>query len=119
MSRHDDLVRLKHMRDYAREALAIAGGNTLESFTADRMAQLALMHLVDIVGEAASRVSTDTKEAIPAIPWPKVIGTRNRIVHGYDNMNLPLLWETVQFSLPPLIAALDEAIARIEAERRK
>jgi uncharacterized protein with HEPN domain len=106
------------MRDYAKEAVALAGGLTLETFKADRMAQLALIHLVEIVGEAASRVSAASRAAIPAIPWPKVIGTRNRIVHGYDKIDLPLLWDTLRTNLPPLIAALDDAIAGMEAERK-
>lgn len=115
MSRHEDLLRLKHMRDYAREAVALAGGLTLESFRADRMAQLALIHLVEIVGEAASRVSPATQSAISDVPWSKVIGTRHRIVHGYDKIDLQLLWDTIRTNLPPLVRQLERAIARLEA----
>ncbi len=118
MSRHEDLVRLKHMRDYAREAVDLAEGLTLESFKADRMAQLALIHLVEIVGEAASRVSPETRSAVPDVPWAKVIGTRHRIVHGYDRIDLSLLWDTLRTNLPQLIAQLEPAIARFEAERK-
>jgi len=92
---------------------------SLAAIESDRMAQLALRHLVEIVGEAADRVSRKTQEDITAIPWSKVVGMRNRIIHGYDKVDLALLWDTIVEDLPPLIKHLDEAIARLEREGRK
>ena len=118
MSRHDDLVRLYHMRDYAREALQIVAHRTREDLGTDRMFQLALTRLIEIVGEAANRVSPDGQAAHPSIPWAKITGMRHRIVHGYDLVDNDILWKTTIEDLPPLIAALDEAIARIETARK-
>lgn len=64
----------------AREALEFSSGRSFAEFERDRMAQLAILKAVEIVGEAASRVSSDTQEAHPDIPWPEIIGMRNRIV---------------------------------------
>jgi len=118
MSRHEDVVRLTHMRDYATEAVAMAATGSREALPGDRMRQLALMHLVEIVGEAATRVSEQTAASCPAIPWKQVTGMRHRIVHGYDKVDLRLLWDTIADDFPPLVAALEEAIARIEDARR-
>jgi uncharacterized protein with HEPN domain len=65
---------------------------------------------VEIVGEAANRVSEATQRAHPDIPWSNIIGMRNRLVHGYDVIDYDLLWDTVTSDLPPLIAALQKIV---------
>ena len=90
MSRHDDQVSLGDMLSHAR----------------DRVLHLALTRLVEIIGEAANRVSSDTQKKHPEVPWPKIIGMRNRLVHGYDVIDFDLLWDTVTTDLPPLMNAL-------------
>lgn len=111
MSRHDDQVSMRHMLDHAREACAIARGRKRSDLESDRMLQLSLTRLAEIVGEAASRVSISTREKYPEIPWPDIVGMRNRLIHGYDIVDLDLLWDTVETDLPSLIAQL-EAILR-------
>ena len=71
------------------------------------MTQLAILKAVEIVDEAASRVSTATKEAHPEIPWPEIIGLRNRLLHAYFEVNLKRVWETVQRDIPYLISQLE------------
>lgn len=116
MSRHDDLVRLRHMRDHAREALEMSRGRVQEDVVSDRMLQLALTRLLEIVGEAAARVSDTCRQKAPEVPWAKITGMRNRLIHGYDNVDLKVLWDTVTENLGPLLVSLDEAIARMEAD---
>ena len=77
----------------------------------DRMRQLALTRLIEIIGEAASRVSLSTRERYGQIPWLDIVGMRNRRIHGYDVVDLDLLWDTVEIDLSPLIDQL-EAILR-------
>lgn len=119
MSRHEDLVRLRHMLDHAGEARSMAEGRTRAELGDDRMFQLALTRLVEIVGEAANRVSEEGRSALPAVPWPMITGMRHRIVHGYDFVDYEILWKTTTEDLPPLIDALDEAISRLEREEKK
>lgn len=84
MSRHDDTVRLRHMLDHAREAVEMASGRNRGELDKDRMLNLALVRLIEIIGEAASRVSEHGRVAWQEISWAEIIGTRHRIVHGYD-----------------------------------
>jgi len=106
MSKHNDQVSMRHMLDHARQACGMAHGRKRSDLESDRMLQLALTRLVEIVGEAASRVSISTREKHREIPWPDIVGMRNRLIHGYDVVDLDLLWDTIETDLPPLIAQL-------------
>jgi uncharacterized protein with HEPN domain len=110
MSRHDDGVRLRHMLEHAREAVELAVDRTSDDLKNDRLRQLALVRLIEIVGEAAARVSPETRERHPEIPWSLMVGTRNRLIHGYDIVDHEILWATIQKDLPPLIAALERFV---------
>ena len=106
MTRHDDTVRLHHMLDYASEAVEMVRGKGPDDLKRDRVLQLALVRLVEIVGEAATRVSEEGQRRYSSIPWAQARGMRNRLVHGYDKIDLGVLWDTITHDLPPLIAEL-------------
>ena len=106
MSRYDDRISMRQMLDHARRGCAMAHGREREDLDSDYTFQLALTRLVEIIGEAASRVSMDTRQRHPDIPWSNIVGMRNRLIHGYDVVDLNLLWDTVSSDLPPLIEAL-------------
>jgi uncharacterized protein with HEPN domain len=106
MTLHDDRVSLTDMLNHSREAAELLGGLSLEDLGRNRVIQLALTRLVEIVGEAANRISPETRQRNPGIPWPQIISMRNRLVHGYDVVDLDLLRRTVKEDLPPLIASL-------------
>ncbi len=95
MSRHDDGVALRQMLDHIEEAVALAQPRTRADLESDRVFFLALLKLVEIVGEAATRISDAAKDGHPAIPWREIIGTRNRLIHGYDAVDYNILWEIV------------------------
>ena len=76
---------------------------------ANRMLTLALTHLLEILGEAANRVPPEEQAKHPHIPWQQLIGLRNRLIHGYDQVDLDILWQIVTRDLP----ALTEELARI------
>lgn len=107
MSQHDDSVRLRHMLDHAREAVQFSARRTRADLDSDRLFELTLTRLVEVIGEAATRVSAATRAQHMAIPWPQIVGMRNRLIHGYDTVNRQLLWDTIQQDLPALIAALE------------
>ena len=110
MTRHDDSVRLRHMLEHVREAIRLAEEKTRDDLDSDRVLELALTRLVEIVGEAAARVSKPTQERYSDIPWPEIIGLRNRLVHGYDAVDLDILWTIVQDDLPPLVDSLENIV---------
>jgi len=111
MTRRDDTVALRHMRDHAAEAVAIARGRSRNDLHGDRLFTLALTRLVEIIGEAASRVSSVKRNAHPHIPWKEIVGTRNRLIHGYDEVDLDVLWRIVSVELPPLVDQLEAILA--------
>lgn len=108
--RKDDVIRLRHMLDAAEEALLFARGRSREDLGVDRQLVLALVKEVEIIGEAAFRVSHETREHLPEIPWEDIIGMRHRLVHAYFDINLDILWQTVQQDLPPLVSALRQSM---------
>jgi uncharacterized protein with HEPN domain len=108
--RSDDLVRLRHMLDAAREALDFAAGKTKTDLNRDRMLTLSLIKLIEIIGEAANGVSVEYQDKLPEIPWPDIIGMRHRLIHAYFDVNLDIVWATVIHDLPPLITALEKIL---------
>lgn len=106
MMQPKDHTRLKHMMEYAEEAKTLASETTREALATDRKLELALTRLVEIIGEAAAKVSTQTREQYPDIPWTEMIGLRNRLIHGYDAVDLDILWDIIQEDLPSLIQRL-------------
>ena len=104
------MVCLRDMLDNAREAVALSRGKTRAELAKDRVLQLALVKLVEIVGEAATRISSSEQDRFPGIPWADVIGMRNKLIHGYDELDLKILWDTVRDDLPRLIGDLKRII---------
>ncbi len=115
----NDLVRLHHMLDAAREADGFVQGKNRQSLDTDRLLVLGLSYAIGIIGEAASKVSQEVQTATPQIPWAQIIGMRNRLIHGYFDIKLDRLWATVTESIPPLIAQLDQIIPPEQPEQNE
>jgi len=98
------------MLDYSRKVVAMIEGRSREDLNRDEMLCLALTRLVEVVGEAAARVSRPGQERYTRIPWAQMVGLRNRLVHGYDAVDLDILWDIVQQDLPALIGVLQEIV---------
>lgn len=110
MSRRDDTVPMRHMLDQAREAAAFISGKSRADLARDRVLQLALTKAVEIIGEAARRVSKEGQARYPGIPWQEAIATRNQMIHGYDVVDYDIVWQIVTVELPRLIEALERAL---------
>ncbi len=113
MSRHDELIRLRHMRDHAAEAIAMVSGKNRDDLDNDRMLELALVRLMEIIGEAAGRITPETRAKLPNIPWSDVVAMRNRLIHGYDSIDHDILWDTIDHDLPSLQEAIDGLIRQL------
>lgn len=111
-----DPVRLRHMLDAARDALSFVSGKSRVDLDASRMLALSLVKSIEIIGEAASRVSPACQSAYPGIPWPEIIGMRNRLIHAYFDINLDIVWRTITGELPPLVVELERALSSTEAQ---
>lgn len=101
------------MIDNAREAVTLLGTQTAEELEADRLLQLALTRLVEVVGEAATQVPADIRDRHPGIPWREASSTRNLLIHGYDIVRYDILHKTVRDDFPLLI---EQLAAVIEAQ---
>jgi uncharacterized protein with HEPN domain len=109
-----DRVRLDHMLDHTREAITLTQGKTRTDLDDDRVLSLALVRLLEIVGEAAGRVSEETRALHPEVPWPQIVGLRNRLIHGYDAVDYDILWQIITDDLPALVTLLETALSSRE-----
>lgn len=110
MPQRDDTIVLRHMLDHAREAVALVHNMTAVELHANRVRSLALVRLLEIVGEAATRVSEDLRAQHPQIAWRQIISLRNRLIHGYDAVDLDILWQILHEDVPSLITHLARLI---------
>ena len=106
----DDSARLRHMRDAAKEAVAFVQGKDRGDLHTDRQLVLALVKCIEIVGEAASRITSETRDRHPNIPWSRIIGMRNRLIHAYFDVDIDIVWSTVVHNLTPLAAELENLL---------
>ena len=106
----DDEVRLLHMLDAAKEALSFVQGRSRSELDENRMLVLSLVKDVEIIGEAAYRISAESRGDLPSIPWADVIGMRHRLIHAYFDINLDVLWQTLVDDLPELVSAIESVL---------
>jgi uncharacterized protein with HEPN domain len=100
---------LAHIHQAATDACAYVEGMVKEDFLADKRTQQAVIMNLIIIGEAATKLLQDhdnITEQYPTIPWRNMKGMRNRIAHGYFEINLEVVWETTQTALPKLLKDL-------------
>ncbi|MCC7106870.1 MAG: DUF86 domain-containing protein [Chloroflexi bacterium] len=101
------------MLAHAREARDILEGKTRADLDRERLLELALLRLLAVIGEAATRLPDEMLERHSEVSWASIIGLRNRLIRGYDEINLDIVWATVSDDLPVLVAQL-EAMLRAE-----
>ena len=105
-----DQLYLGHMLDMANKAVEKTRGVTREEFDRNEDLRFVLTHLVQIIGEAAHRVSGEFRAAHPEIPWHSIIGMRHKVVHDYLDVDYGIVWDVATGELPPLIARLEKLV---------
>ncbi len=108
--RKDDLVYVGHMLETARSAVTKTSGISRSCFDDDENLRLAVVHLIQTVGESARRVSVEFQQAHPEIPWSKIIAMRHKVVHDYLEINYEIVWRAATRNLPPLITELEKLL---------
>lgn len=98
------------MLDAARETVAFAAGKTPQDLKSNRILSLALVKCIEIIGEAATKVTNETRTTYPQIPWADIMGTRHRLIHVYFDVDLERVCDTIALDLPPLIGSLEQMI---------
>jgi uncharacterized protein with HEPN domain len=110
-----DQVYLRDILASAEATQEYIQGLSLEAFVGLREKQDAVIRALEVIGEAARRLSQESKNAIPDIPWPKLIGMRNILIHQYDNVDLDLVYETVHNFIPPLIERIKVVLRDLQS----
>lgn len=108
--KRDDSVFLHHILDAARKAFSFIQNRRREDLDENEMLALSLVRLLEVIGEAGNSVSSDFREKHPKIPWKKMAEMRNRLIHGYFDVDYSIVWDTVANDLPLLIAELEGII---------
>ncbi len=106
----DEDAYLLDMLLAARDGVRFAQGLTFGQFERSRLRQYAVLKAVEIIGEAAAHISAETKKTHADLPWTDIIGMRNRLVHGYFEVDTGRVWETVQDDLPRLISQIEPLV---------
>jgi len=106
----EDRIRLQHMVEAVQAAQQFMTGRDRAALDQDEMLLFAVVRALEIMGEAATRVSAETRAAASGIPWPAIVGMRNRVVHAYFSIDREVVWKTVSAELPQLLTALQAAL---------
>jgi len=106
----DDSLYLGHMLDIAWKVVTKTSGLSRADYDQDENLRLALAHLVQVIGEAARRVSPKTQKAHPEIPWANIIGMRHKVVHDYLEVDEDIIWAVARVDLPALVKALERIV---------
>ncbi len=114
---HEFLDYIEDILDAMEKAEILLNEASYEQFAADFRINFAVVRALEIIGEAAKRLPMSVRESYPGIPWRNMAGMRDRIVHGYDSINLPIVWRVVKTDIPdlePSIRQILEDYAKIE-----
>jgi uncharacterized protein with HEPN domain len=110
MSDRDPVVRLLHMRDYAAKIGTLISGKSKADLEQDEVLYLAITRLIELIGEAASQYPKESQVRYPKIPWAKIVGMRNRLIHAYDSVDYNILWNAITINIPELLSELEEIL---------
>lgn len=115
MSNPEDFTKLCHMLDASRKVIKFSQGKNRTALDSDEMLSLALTRLLEIVGEAAKGVSLELHQRYTEIPWKQIAGTRDRLIHGYYDVDLDVVWSIITVDIPLLIIELERIIKDLES----
>ena len=111
-----DRARLLDILEWAKETMRLSAGRTRADFDSDESFFPAQVKPVDVVGEAASRLTPETCRLMPEAPWAAVSATRNRSVHGYHDMSRDIIWAAIEIELPELVESVEHFPRRVSGQ---
>ena len=107
----NDQIRLHHMLEFAQKVQHHTSKMTRDTLDADELALMGIIRLIEMIGEAASKISPEIQKQHSQIDWAGIIGMRNRVIHGYFDIDLDIIWDTIQHNIPPLINQLTNILS--------
>ena len=115
MARRDPLETLGQMRSFAAEACELAASGCRAALDDDLSFRRHAERVAELIGEAATRLPEDLRDAWPEVPWRQIISMRNWLIHGYDGIDAEILWDVLDLRSRDLIVRLDEIVAAVES----
>jgi uncharacterized protein with HEPN domain len=113
----DSLIRIRHMLDFARKAVRFNKGKKRSDLDSNEMLAMATIYLIEMLGEASRNITQELQQGYPEVPWEQISCTRNRLAHGYIDVDLDIIWSIVTQDLPPLIIQLRHIIKNESHEK--
>ncbi len=111
-----DLAYLRHMRDFCLQVADFVDGVEEAQWCQQLQLRLAVTHTVQMIGEAARKVSPAGRAACPALPWNEIVGMRHRIVHEYMSVDFDIVWQVAVQDLPALRLGHDAIVSQLEGD---
>lgn len=109
--RAEDRIRLLHMMEASQTAMQFVSGRKRGDLQTDQMLLFAVVRAIEVIGEAANKVSEDVRLDNTAIPWKAIVGMRNRLIHAYFDVDTDMVWETIQVEIPALLPHLQALLS--------
>lgn len=110
--RADDIIRLRHMLDATENIKSFVAGRHREDLDSDTMLAFAIVRAIEIFGEAAARLSSETRATAPDVPWSAIVAMRNRLIHAYSNIDLDIVWRAATEEIPAVLPALESMLPK-------
>ena len=110
--RDEDRIRILHMIEAADAVAQFVAGRSRDDLDRDQMLRFALVHAIEILGEAANKLSPEARTAAPQVPWGAIVSMRNRLIHGYFDINTSIVWKTATVEVPALVPLLRALVDR-------
>lgn len=108
----EDRIRLRHMAEAAEALARFVADRQRSDLSNDQMLLFAVVRAIEIIGEAATRITPETQKADPGIPWVRIGAMRNRLIHAYFNVDRDILWRTATEEVPSQLPPLRDLIGR-------
>jgi len=108
----EDRIYLLHVRDAIADILVYAEAGE-DAFLRETMRQDAIIRKLEVIGEAVKQLSDNTRDSKPDIPWRRVAGMRDRLIHPYFGVDLDLIWNVVRLERPTLLEAVDDVLSQM------
>jgi uncharacterized protein with HEPN domain len=110
MTLRDDKSRLNHILDAAHKAVQYTALKKRGDLDTDEILSLAIIRLLEIIGEATNGISEELREQYPSVAWTEMVAMRNKLIHAYFEVDNRLVWETLTRELPPLILQIEQIL---------
>jgi len=102
-----DKIRFEDMRTEAQRIIRFSLGKSRDDFLTDDMLLYAVLHAIEIIGEAANQISDESHNAYPDMPWRGMVGMRNLLIHDYHRISVDVIWQVTTVNIPELLAQLN------------